>query len=99
MNPDNYSKDNDNNLWSLSDKDKDEVSNQIINRGVLSMIPFLARSFREILDKRTGKYPYFKDMKTKMEYLKRSPKFIIEDKEYFRSLITAFTRLYPLMSY
>lgn len=99
INPDNYNKDNSNNLWSLSDKDKDEMAKEIINRGILSIIPFLASSFREILDKRTGKYPHFKDMKTKLEYLTRSPKFIIDDKEYFRSLINAFTRLYPLMSY
>lgn len=79
INPDNYNKDNDNNLWSLSDKDKDEVAKEIINRGILSMMPVPASFFKEILDKRTGKYPYFKDMKTKMEYLKRSPKFIIDD--------------------
>jgi hypothetical protein len=63
------------------------------------VIPFLASSFREILDKRTGKYPYFKDMKTKLEYLKRSPKFIIEDKEYFLLLMNAFKNLYPSMNY
>jgi predicted transcriptional regulator len=99
LNPDNYNENNDNNLSSLSDNDKDEVAKEIINKGIISIIPSLARTFTEILDKTTGKYPSFKDMKTKIEYLTHSPKLIIDDKKSFLSLVNSFTRLYPSMSY
>ena len=97
MNPDNY--DEQKNNESLSGKTKDEIAKEIINKGILSITPFLASFFRDIYDKRTGKYPYFKDIETKKEYLTRSPKYIIQEKESIISLLDAFTKLYPLMSY
>ena len=100
MNPDNY--DEQKNNKSLSGKTKDEIAKEIINKGILSITPFLASFFRDMYDKRTGKYPYVtreEDFETKKEYLSRSPQYIINEKESILALISAFTRLYPLMSY
>lgn len=97
MNQDNYNYNN--NLNSLSDKDKDEIVKEVIKKGILSIIPILSRSFKDMYDKRTGKYPYFKDIKTKREYLMQSPKFLFQDKESILELLKAFTKLYQLMSF
>lgn len=95
MNQDNYN----NNLNSLSDKDKDEIVKEVIKKGILSIIPILSRSFKDMYDKRTGKYRYFKDIETKREYLMQSPKYLFQDKESILELLKAFTKLYQLMSF
>lgn len=96
MNQDNY---NNNLSPSLSDKDKDEIVKEVIKKGILSITPILPRCFKEMYDKRTGKYPYFKDIETKRQYLRQSPKYLFQNKESILSLLDAFTKLYPLMSY
>lgn len=101
MNPDNYKSGyyHNKDFSALSNKNKDEIAKEIIRKGVLPIIPFLATSFRDMYDKRIGKYPNSKDFETKKEYVSRSPKYIINEKELVLALISAFTRLYPLMSY
>ena len=97
MNSDNYN--NSNNSELLSDKTNDEISKEVIKKGILSILPFLLESFKDMYDKRTGKYPYFKDIETKKEYFRKLPKYIIQENESILSLLDAFKKLYPLMSY
>ena len=97
MNSDNYNKSNNNEL--LSGKTNDEISKEVIKKGILSILPFLLEFFKDMYDKRTGKYPYFKDIEIQKEYFRKSPKYIIQENKSIISLLNAFKKLYPLMSY
>ena len=99
-----YSMNFNNNINSeISDKvrtgeENDAIVKKMVEEGIVKLIPFLPFFFKDSIDKSTGKYPNSMDIKIKKEYLKKSPRFVI-DKGLNYNLINAFNRLYPLMSY
>lgn len=99
-----YSMNFNNNINSeISDKvrageENDAIVKRMVEEGIVKLIPHLPHFFKASIDKSIGKYPRFVDIEIKKEYLKKSPKLVI-DKEVNYNLINAFTHLYPLMSY
>ena len=79
-------------------EEKDAIIKRMVEEGIVKLIPYLPYFFKDSIDKSTGKYPRSVDIEIKKEYVKKSPKLVI-DKEVNYNLINAFTHLYPLMSY
>jgi hypothetical protein len=81
----------------LTDKEKDEIIQRMVEEGITNLIPYLPHFFKDTVNKALGNFPRF-NFEKRLEYFKKNPKLVF-DPDINNKLIDAFTKLYPLMSY
>jgi hypothetical protein len=83
----------------LSDKEKDAIIKGMIEESITKLIPYLPYFFKDTVNKALGIYPE-SNLEKSIEHLKKRPRLMFDNpKDISYKLTSAFTKLYPLMSY